>query len=155
MGGAVLPPCWLFGSCQWLPPRSAAASVLLQVAVDSCRHRRPSNTVREVFFSLLQGHCSFPLSPVVDKVLFLPSKSGISVFPRPVEVMQSNPTGLQGKSDSLGIPSFFAGSPGWEAVLEPSQQKHVNLHNSERTSLVYFSPVCGLPAQWVCDLILS
>ena len=67
--------------------------------------------------------------------------------------MQPNPTGLQGKSDSLGIPSFFAGSPGWEALLEPSQQKHVNLHNSERTPLVYFSPVCGPPAQWVCDLI--
>ena len=91
----------------------------------------------------------------MDKVLFILSKSGISVFPSPVEVMQSNLTGLEGKSDSLGISSFFAGSPGWEALLEPSQQKHVHLHNSERTSLVYFSPVCGPPSQWVCDWIVS
>ena len=54
------------------------------------------------------------------------------------------------KPDSLGIPSPFVRSPGWEAWHGIQ-----NLHNSARTFLVYCSPVCGSPTQWVWDLILS
>ena len=41
------------------------------------------------------GHCSFPLGPVVHTTLCVPSKSGVSVSPSPVEVLQSNPASLQ------------------------------------------------------------
>ena len=38
-------------------------------------HRRPSNTHRQVWLSLLWGHCSFSLGPGAHKVLFMPSQS--------------------------------------------------------------------------------
>ena len=53
------------------------------------------------------------------------SRSEISVSPSPVEVLWSS------GSDSLGIPSPFAVSPGWEAWCGA---QHV--HSSGRTSLV-------------------
>ena len=48
------------------------------------------------------------------------------------------------RSDYLGIPSPFVGSPGWEAW--PAVQ---NLHNGARTSWYYCSAVCGSPTQLV------
>ena len=67
-------------------------------------------------------------------VLFLPpSKCGVSVSPSPVELLQSNPTGLQSQ-----IP--------WEflvPLLDPQAGKPdvraQNLHNCGRISLVLFS----------------
>ena len=50
-------------------------------------HRRPSNTSREFWCSLLWGHCSFPLWFGVCKILFVPSKTGVSVSPSPVEAL--------------------------------------------------------------------
>ena len=47
-----------------------------------CLHRRPSNTS-----SLLWGHCSSPLGLGAHKILFVPSKTGVSVSPSPVEVL--------------------------------------------------------------------
>ena len=60
-------------------------------------HRRPSNTSRWFWFSFLWSHCSFPLSLGAGKVLFVPSKTGVSVSPSLVEVLSSSPTGLQGQ----------------------------------------------------------
>ena len=57
--------------------------------------RIPSNTSRWVWFSLLWGHCSFPLGPDAHTTLYVPSISGVSVSPRPVKVLQSNPASLQ------------------------------------------------------------
>ena len=45
-----------------------------------CLHRRPSNTQRQVWLSLLWGLCSFFLDLVAHKVLFVPSK--ILCFPQ-------------------------------------------------------------------------
>ena len=74
----------------------------------------------ELRLSSLRGH----------KVLFLPSK-GIC-FPQSCRssIVKSH---WPSKSYSLGIPSPLARSPGWEAWHEAQ-----NLHNSGRTSLVYF-----------------
>ena len=44
---------------------------------------------------LLWGQCSFPLDPCAHKTFCVSSKSEVSVSPSPVEVLQSNPTGLQ------------------------------------------------------------
>ena len=49
--------------------------------------RDPPNTSKLFWFSLLGGHCFFPLSLGVFKVLFVPAKPGGSLFPSPVEVM--------------------------------------------------------------------
>ena len=78
------------------------------------------------------GHCSFPLDLGAHKILFMSSKTGISVSPSPVEVLKSNPAGLQGP-----VPwgSLFAGSPGWETWHGVQ-----NLHNSERTSMILLFP---------------
>ena len=62
---------WLFGgangrlwegSRQGVLPRTSAASVLVLMVRHShpCLCRRPSNTSRYVWLSLLWGHCSFP-----------------------------------------------------------------------------------------------
>ena len=53
------------------------------------------------------------------------------------------------KSDSLGIPGLFAGSPGWEAWCG------VQNHHKVREILQYdWSPVCGLPTWRVWVFIL-
>ena len=41
------------------------------------------------------GSLLLPLGPDVHTTLCVPSKSGVSVSPSPVEVLQSNPTRLQ------------------------------------------------------------
>ena len=63
------------------------------------------------------------------QVLFVLSKTAVSASPSPMEVL--NKILLASKSDSLGIPSPFVRSPGWEAWHGVP-----NLHNSGRTSLV-------------------
>ena len=59
-------------------------------------------------------------------MLFVPSKSAVSASPGPLEVLQSNPTGIP-----WGLPSPFAGSPVWEAWCGAQ-----NIHNSQKTSFV-------------------
>ena len=56
-----------------------------------------------------------------------------SISPSPMEVLLSNPAGLEDQ-----IPWGFP-VPFWDPQ---------NLHNSGRTSLVLFSPVCGSPTGW-------
>ena len=119
MGGTGFPPCWLFGLRR---PGSGAYILFGAVMVDSGRAqaneyfpdfccpcpcpcgepqpspslcRRPSNTSRWVWCSLLRGHCSFPLGPDMQTTWCASSESGVCVFPSPVEVLQSNPTNLQ------------------------------------------------------------
>ena len=48
-----------------------------------------------VWFSLLWGHCSLLLGPEACKILCVSSKSGGNVHTGLVEVLQSNPAGLQ------------------------------------------------------------
>ena len=59
------------------PPSTAAARAPdpVVVIVDPCLCWRLPNTHRQVWLSLLWGHCSFLLGPVEHKVLFVPSKS--------------------------------------------------------------------------------
>ena len=52
---------------------------------DPCFYRRPSNTSRWFWFSLLCGHCSSPLGLGAGKILFVPSKLGVSVSLSPLE----------------------------------------------------------------------
>ena len=56
-----------------LVPQPAAATV------DPCLCRRLLDTQRQVWVSLLGGHCSFLLGPGVHKILFVPSKN---LFPQ-------------------------------------------------------------------------
>ena len=89
MGGVGFPPCWSFGLRQ--PNSGAYLGSLVGLMADSgrahakeyfpelllplslspwwataipCLCRRPSNTSREVWFSLPSGHCSFPWVPM-------------------------------------------------------------------------------------------
>ena len=64
--------------------RSHAHSVpptLQQATIDPYLCQRLLDTHRQVWISLLWGHCSFLLGPGVHKVLFVSSKSQ---FPSPV-----------------------------------------------------------------------
>ena len=88
-------------------------------------HRRPSNTSRSIWFSLLWGHCSFPLDSDVCKILFVPSKSRVSVSPVKslVEVLQSNLAGLKRQSPRgflFPLPDSQGGN--LTQGSEPSQQ---------------------------------
>ena len=73
-------------------------------------HWRLLDSHRQVLLSLLWGHCSFLLSPGVHKVLFVPYKS---LFPQSCgsSIIKSH---QPPKSNSLGVLSLFAGSPGQE-----------------------------------------
>ena len=75
---------------------------LQQATVNPHLHWRLLDTHRQVWISLLCGHCSFLLSPGVQKVLFVPSNS---LFLQ---------TCVSFVISSLGVLSPFARSPGWE-----------------------------------------
>ena len=72
-------------------------------------------TLRQVWFSLLWGYCSFLLGPGEHRVLFVPSKS---LFPQwcGSSVIKSH---WLPESNSLGVLSSFAGSPHWEICCGP------------------------------------
>ena len=53
---------------------------LQQATTDPGLHQRLLDIHRQVWVSLLWGHCSFLLGPGVHKALFVPSKS---LFPQP------------------------------------------------------------------------
>ena len=120
-------------------PRAAAVSVPdpMLTTVNPCLCWRLPDTQRQVWLSLLCGHCSFPLGSGVHKVLFVPSKT--LCFSSPVDKLH-NQVPLVSRSDSLGILSPFAGSPGWEVCWGP--RNFVTLWE-----LFWYNcfPVCGSP----------
>ena len=90
MGGAVFPPCYLLGRnygggngdngdlLQKDPMHGLLLSVpptLQQATTDPHLHWRLMDAPRQVWVSLLWGHCSFLLGPGAHKVLSVPSKS--------------------------------------------------------------------------------
>ena len=85
------------GSRQGVLPRTPAASVL----VLTVRHSHaPSlqETLQNYQVGLVQcplGSLFLPLGPSAHTTLCVPSKSGVSVSPSPVEILQSNPVSLQ------------------------------------------------------------
>ena len=72
-------------------------------------HWRLPDTHRQVWLSLLWGHCFFLLAPHAHKVWFVPSKS---LFPQSCggSVIKSH---WHPDSNFLGLFSPFAGSQGW------------------------------------------
>ena len=94
-------------------------------------------------------HCSFPSGLGAHKILFMPSKTRVSVTPKSGEVLYSNPTGLQDLI-SWGFPVTLsdpqAGKPdvGFRTFI------------TVRELLWYYcSLVCESPTLWEQDLILS
>ena len=86
-----------------------SAPTLRQATVDPHLHQRFLDTHRQVWVSLLWGHCSFLLGPGVHKVLFVPSKR---LFPQSggSSVIKSHGPP---RSYSVDVLSPFARSPGW------------------------------------------
>ena len=111
---------------------------LQQATADPRLHGDSWTLNRQVGVKLLWGHCSILLGPGAHKVLFVSSKS---LFPQScvISVIKSH---WPPKSNSLGVLTPFAKSPGWK-ICCGSQ----NFLNSVRTYLVYFSSVCGSSAQ--------
>ena len=83
---------------------------LQEATVDPHLHLRLLDTHRQAWISLLWRHCSFLLASGAHKVLFVLSKG---LFPQSCgsSVIKSL---WPPKSNSLGVLSPFAGSPGWE-----------------------------------------
>ena len=85
-----------------------------QATVDPYLHQRRLDTQREVWLSLLWGHCSSLLAPGVHKALYCVCTNLYSKSVSPVLWEFSNQISLASKENSLGILSPSAGSPGWE-----------------------------------------
>ena len=85
------------GSRQGVLPRTSAASVLVPTVSHS--HPLPlQEALQHYQVGLIQsplGSLLLPLGPDAHTTLCVPSKSGVSVFPCPVKVLQSYPTRLQ------------------------------------------------------------
>ena len=85
------------GARQVVLPRTSAASFLVPTVSHS--HPLPlQETLQHWQVGLVQsllGSLLLPLGPGAHTTLCVPSKSGVSVPPSPVEVLQSNPTSLQ------------------------------------------------------------
>ena len=119
---------WLWGKLGFvLMSRAMLSKSLIQFSVDgwscvSCcclawgqivdphLHWRLLDPQRQVWLSLLWGHCSFLLAPGVYKVLFVPSKSLFPQFCGSSVIKSHWPT----KSNSLGVLSPFAWFLGWQ-----------------------------------------
>ena len=100
----------------WLPGLLYSVPLIPQPGtVDPRLCWRLLDTHRQIWLSLLWGHCSFLLGPSAHKVLFVPSKH---LFPQSCgsSVIKSH---WPSKSNSLGVFSPFAGSPGWGCVVDP------------------------------------
>ena len=70
-------------------------STLQQATTDLYLCWRLLETYRQVWFSLLKGHCSFLLGPGAHKVLFVPPKS---LFPQSYVSSGSSMVGLMATS---------------------------------------------------------
>ena len=94
------------------------------------------------------GSLLLPLGPGVHTTLCVSSKSGVSVSPSPVKVLQSNPTSVQ----SLILWEFLL------LLLDPQVGKpDVRLRTFTPLGGVLWykcSPVCESPTQKLWDLIL-
>ena len=82
---------------------------LQQATIDPRLHQRLLVIHRQVWVSLLWGHCSFLLGPGVH-VLFVPSENLLPMSDGSFVIKSHWPSKLK----SLGVLSPFAGSPGWE-----------------------------------------
>ena len=89
--------------------------ILWQATVDPHLYWRLPDTHRQVWLSLLWGHCFFLLGPDVHKVLFVPSKS---LFPQSYgsSVIKSH---WPSKSNSLGVLSPLADPQIVKSVVGP------------------------------------
>ena len=120
-----------------------------QATVDSRLHQRLPNTYSQVWLSLFWSQCSFLFGPGLHKVLFVPSKS--LCFPSPVEVLSSNPSGLQSQIPwGFSVPSLD--SQVGKSVVGPRIFTAV-------WELLWYncSPICRSPSWWlcVCHAVLS
>ena len=128
-----------YGCCQCLcpycepqPPLASAGDPLILAGRSG-----PVSYGVTVFFPLVLVHTR----------LCVPSNSGVSVSPSPVEVLQSNPTGLQ--SQILWGLLF--------PLLGPQAGKpDIGLRTFTSVGELWYNcfPVCGSPTQRVWDLIL-
>ena len=115
-----------------------SALTLQQATADPCLCQGLLDTHGQVWISLLWGSLLLSPGSWSAQGLFVPSKS---LFPQScvISVIKSH---WPPKSNSLGVLTPFAKSPGWK-ICCGSQ----NFLNSVRTYLVYFSSVCGSSAQ--------
>ena len=90
--------CIQDSSHQWILPSTSATSVLAHTVSHSCL-LLPGETLQDQQVVLVQAAIQsplfFPSGPGVDKTLCASSKSGVSVFPSPVEFLWSSSAGLQ------------------------------------------------------------
>ena len=98
---------------------------LQQATTHPCLHWRLLDTHRQVWVSLLWGHCSFLLSSGAHKVLFVPSKS---LFPQSCVSSSSSMVGLMVTSSkrrnlggSLPYPSLLhpESLSQWQSTADP------------------------------------
>ena len=91
---------------------------LQQATADPRLCWRLLDTHRQVWVSLLWGHCSFLLGPVVHKVLFVPSKS---LFPQFCVSSGSSLVGLMVTSSKrvYAIPRSAGPLPLWQSTADP------------------------------------
>ena len=112
MGRAVFPPYYLPGTMVQVMKIMVSSSkgamhallhsvlpTLQQATADPRLCQRLLDTHRQVWVSLLWGHCSFLLGSVVHRVLFVPSKS---LFPQSCVSSGSSMMGLMATSSKRG-----------------------------------------------------
>ncbi|CAM9667460.1 unnamed protein product [Rangifer tarandus platyrhynchus] len=109
------------------------ATVAHTFAGDSQTHTGKSGSV-------LWGHCSFLLGPGTHKILLCPPRV---CFPSPVEILKSNPTGLQSQIP-WGFSVSLLNSQVGKSVVGPR-----TFPTGQEPLSYNCSPVCGSSAQWL------
>ena len=109
-----------------------------QATVTTCLPRRSFKICRQVWPRLLCSLC-FTLRPRAHKSLCAPFKSGVFVFPSPVELLCTSPNGPQCRM-FWGLLLPMPDPQAWE----PDVGRRTLTPVGESLWLRYF-PVCGLP----------
>ena len=111
---------------------------LQQGTVDPPLYQRLLDTHGQVGVSLLWGHCSFPLGPSAQKVLFVPSKS---LFPQSCVSSGCSMVGLMATSSK----SAYA-SPRSAAPRAPVPASGHYLAGDAQTQ--FWLSLCGVSGSW-------
>ena len=111
---------------------------LQQVTADPCLHQRLLDTHRQVWVSLLWGHCSFLLGPGAHKVLFVPSKS---LFPQSYVSSGGSMVGVNGnllQEDLCHTQIYYTQSPC------PCSHPLLTHTSSGDTQTQFYLSLCGV-----------
>ena len=126
----------------------SVSPTLQQATANPHLHQRLLDTHRQVWVSLLWGHCSFLLGPGVHKFLFVPSKS---LFPQSCVSYDGSIVGLMATSSKRVY--AILGSVHPEPL--PLRQSTADCPSTGDTQTQFWLSLCGVSGSWCIQVLFE